>query len=82
MTVNFAVMSKKLTLQLDDALHAQVVGAAERTNQSMHSWILRVMSHAVFRQLTDEARAWSAAHPEHAADHAAFETALARERSW
>jgi predicted transcriptional regulator len=75
-------MSKKLTLQLDDALHAQVVGAAERTNQSMHSWLLHVVSHAVFRQLTDEARAWSAAHPEHAEDHAAFETALARERGW
>jgi hypothetical protein len=75
-------MGKKLTLQLDDTLHGQVVGAAERTGQSMHSWLLHAVSRAVFRQLTDEARAWSAAHPQHAADHAAFDAALEQERGW
>ncbi|MGH3718919.1 MAG: ribbon-helix-helix protein, CopG family [Pseudonocardiaceae bacterium] len=61
-------MAKRMTVQLDDALHRQVTDAAGRTERSVHSWILAAVSREVFRQLTAESAAWCAAHPEHA-DH-------------
>lgn len=70
-------MSKRMTVQFDDALHRQVTDAAGRADRSVHSWILAAVSREVFRQLTAESAAWCSANPEHA-DHGAVRHAARR----
>jgi uncharacterized protein (DUF1778 family) len=75
-------VTKKLTLQVDEALHEQLTGAAHRLGQSLHSWMLAALSHEAFRQLTAESAAWCAAHPDAASSHATAHAALVQERGW
>lgn len=70
-TLYDSAMSKRISVNLSDDLHAQVKERAEAANLSAHAWILAALQRESFRQMCQEANQWWKDHPEAAEQHLA-----------